>query len=195
MGKKQEYSMAFLNKSLRKLQQKGSFMFKTRYYRHSETSKEYDRFNKAFRNFENKNVIDIGTHIGYYATVISSYSNSVLGIDISKRSIKQANLFKAIVKAKNTSFIRMSAFDLNEEFFQKHKIDALFNHKTIGKTKFNTKRFNKLMKLCEKYCDVIITDKIERIKNFFADNTNFEEAIEVRSYIGNRLYIIKRKKI
>jgi len=193
MGKKQKYSMKDLNNSLAKLQKIRSFMFKTRYYRHATTLKEYNRFNDAFINFEDKNVIDIGTHIGYYATVMSSYANSVLGIDISKRSIIAADRFKKIVKSKNTSFIQMSAYKLNEKFFKKYKINAMFNHKTIGKKKFPTSRFIKIMDLCYKYCDVVITDKIPRIKDYFAEKPEFEEALEVRSYKGNRLYIIKRK--
>ena len=124
---------------------------------------------------------------------MSSYANSVLGIDISKRSIIAADRFKKIVKSKNTSFIQMSAYKLNEKFFKKYKINAMFNHKTIGKKKFPTSRFIKIMDLCYKYCDVVITDKIPRIKDYFAEKPEFEEALEVRSYKGNRLYIIKRK--
>jgi len=195
MIKKQKYSMEYLESSLRRLQRNGSFMFKTRYYRHARTLKEYNRFNDAFINFEDKNVIDIGTHIGYYATVMSSYAKSVLGIDISERSIKSANKFKEIVKSKNTSFMLMSAFDLDEKFFEKHEINAIFNHKTIGKEKFSSKNFIKLMKLCEIYCDVIITDKIDRIKDFFVGNPKFQPSLEVRSYSGNRLYIILKNKV
>ena len=143
--------MKYLHDSLRRLQRNGSFMFKTRYYRHARTLKEYNRFNDAFTNFEGKNIIDIGTHIGYYAIVMSSYARSVLGIDILDRSIKSANKFKNIVGAKNTSFMLMSAFDLNEKFFEKYKINAMFNHKTIGKQKFSPKKFIKLMELCEIY--------------------------------------------
>jgi 2-polyprenyl-3-methyl-5-hydroxy-6-metoxy-1,4-benzoquinol methylase len=193
MGLEQKYSMEFLDRSLNKLQKKGSFTLKKRYYRHANNIKEYNRFNEAFVNFEGKNVIDIGTHIGYYATVISSFSNSVIGIDVLGKSIKQAISFKNIIGLKNINFLKMSAYDLDDKFFEEHEINAMFNHKTIGKEKFPPVEFVKLMQLCERHCDIIITDKIDRIKDFFAKKYDFYPAQEIRSYAGNRLYIIKKR--
>ena len=144
--------------------------------------------------FRNMNVLDVGCHIGYYATLISSFANKVVGIDIDKEVIKKAHKFKNITGATNAEFNVMSAFEVDIDFMKKNDLNAVFIHKTVGDSESNlhwpTEDFHNVFSLFEKHCDIIICNNIIRVKEFFKDKPFSIK--ESRSFRKNYLYTIKR---
>jgi len=199
---KQKYSQEYLKKKLDKLKRKlGRYNLSRRYYRDTSNKKERDQMDRVFRKFKNKNVLDVGCHIGYYALLISSFANNVLGIDVSEKEIKRANYFKKMVDSNNTKFIFYSAFDLNDEFMEQNKIDAVFFHKMSEprKTKlegtentWSDEKYRKVFSLFEKYCDIIICNDKGKIEKYIR-KTNVSIK-EYPSYRHNYLYIAKIKE-
>ena len=194
---KQKYSQGELRSSLGKLRKKlGRFNLSLRYDRDTKNAKEHKQINKVFKKFGNKNVIDIGCHIGYYSTLISSFAESVVGIDIRDKSIKQANYFKEIMKVDNTEFKTKSAFDIDDNFMKNHNINAVFIHKSVGiegtNTYWSDENFEQVFSLLAKHCDTVVCNRVERIKDIFVKK-GFSVK-ESPSYRSNIFYLIEKEK-
>jgi len=191
------YSQDYLKKSLNKLRKKvGRFNLSMRYYRDTSNVKEHSQMNRVFKKFRGKTVLDVGCHIGYYATMISFFAQEIIGIDINEKVIKKAYCFKEITRAKNIDFKVLSAFDLDDKFMFCNKINAVFIHKSVGDMDSNThwsiKEFEKTFSLFEKHCDIIICNDVKRIKTFFQkDGFSIDK---FASYRHNSLYVIKKNK-
>ena len=195
MKKTKKYSQLNLKKYLNKLKKEtGRFNLSLRYYRDTNNVKEHNQILKVFKQFRNMNVLDVGCHIGYYATLISSFANKVVGIDIDKEVIKKAHKFKNITGATNAEFNVMSAFEVDIDFMKKNDLNAVFIHKTVGDSESNlhwpTEDFHNVFSLFEKHCDIIICNNIIRVKEFFKDKPFSIK--ESRSFRKNYLYTIKR---
>jgi len=199
---KQKYSQVFLKEKLDKLRKKlGRYNLSQRYYRDTLNNKEHNQINNVFKNFKNKTVLDVGCHIGYYSVLISSFADNVIGIDVSEKEIKRANYFKKIIDSKNIEFKFYSAFDLDEEFMEKNKINAVFFHKMSEPRKnkklrmkktWSTDKFRKVFFLFEKYCDIIVCNDKEKIAFFLEKKgLNIEK---FPSYRSNFLYVIKKDR-
>lgn len=192
-----KYTQSNLKKYLDKLRKKaGRFNLSLRYYRDTKNLKEFNNVNKVLKKFDSKNVLDVGCHIGYYAIKISEFSNKVVGIDIDEEIIKKANKFKEISKAKNFHPILYSAFDLDDEFMETNGINAVFIHKTVGdfdsKDEFKWKKtdFIRVFSLFAKYCDIVVCNDTEIIKDFFSKK-GFTIS-KKHSFKHNYLYIIQK---
>jgi len=195
MGKK--YSQIYLRKCLNKLKKdKGRFNLSMRYYRDTKEKEVHNHMKKVFKQFREKTVLDVGCHIGYYGTVISSFADRVIGIDIDKKILDKANHFKKITGAQNIDFELISAFDLDDKFMEENGIDAVFIHKSVGdlesNTHWSTEDFEKVFSLFKKHCDILICNDIKRVKKFFQKD-GFPVQ-EFPSYRRNSLYVIKRPK-
>ncbi len=165
MGYLQSDLKKFYDKVVKNRKMLHRLYMKQRYYNNLYNDKDYYNINKVFEKFKNKTVLDIGCHLGFYSILISSFADFIFGMDKNRVSIKDANYFKKVTRAKNTKFIQKSAFDLDDNFMKDNKINAIFIHKTYGY--WSIEDFEKVFSLLEKYCDIIVCNKEERVIKFF----------------------------
>ncbi len=197
---KQKYSQVYLKEKLDKLKNKlKRFNLSQRYYRDVSNKKEHDQINKVFKEFKGKVVLDVGCHIGYYSVLISSFADRVIGIDVSEQEIKRANYFRKIVGAGNTEFRSYSAFDLDDDFMQENKVNAVFFHKMSEPRKnkqiglpetWSNEKYDKCFLLFKKHCNVIITNDKDRVETFY--NIQGIKIEKFPSYRSNFLYVVKK---
>ena len=105
--------------------------------------------------FKNKKVLEVGCGAGHISLYISKFAESVLGIDLSKKSIDFATEQSAKLGIKNATFIQANLFD--EEFIEKNreKFDYILCYGVLHHTADPYKGFQQLLKMLNK--DGIVT--------------------------------------
>ena len=185
----------FLNRCLNKMKKQlgGDVRYFKRYETIIKNKIFYNRMNDVFKEFKNKNVLDIGCHIGFFDMLISPFANRVIGIDIVSDSIKKAQYLRNMMGIQNTEFLVKDIFKIDDIFIKKYDIDALFCHAVFGnlflQQGWEDGKKNSFLKL-SKVCDIAISNG-SSLEEFY-DKSNIT-AQKFPSYYKNNLYIIKKR--
>jgi len=162
-----------------------------RYSRYVRKKLERKKFNRAFEFFKDKNVIDIGSHIGFYASISSIYASNVIAIDLNDDLLEAGKVFIEKLKIDNIVFEKKDMYTLDDKYFEKHNINAVLLHKIYGNTQWSEDQSKNIFNLIRKYCDVAIFNKKEEVFQEFLDDPNF--TFQEIAYGSRSLFVITRK--
>ena len=115
--------------------------------------KRFLRNKITFKNFKNKDAIDLGCGIGRYTFVLKDMGfKNVLGVDFSKRNIQHARSLSKKYKIKNVEFKCMNIMNLNFNY----KFDFAFSYGSFHHTQSIDICIKKMKKILKKKSEGIL---------------------------------------